>query len=234
MKFKIINMKTSKTLLTIKLIIFGIIIFCAITQLKAQPDSLSNRAQFLYPDFSDGVVKMKDGKIVTIKMNYNTLTEKMTFYQNGTLMDMIKPETVDTITLQNNKFVFLEDAFLEVLVNGHVTLFVQHKSDLSSTGRPGAYGTKSQTSGPVSVPKLYTNSNTYNLKLPEEFVVTPSPVNWIRIDNEMHKILTKGQFFKLFPANEDKIKEYINKNKLNIKKTGDLVKIVSYCNTLFK
>ena len=234
MKIKIGTMKSSKTLLIRKVIIFGIIIFCAVTQLTAQTDSLSNRAQFLYPDFSTGVVKMKDGKTIVVNMNYNTLTEKMTFYQNGTLMDMIKPETVDTITLQNNKFVFLEDAFLEVLVNGRATLFVQHKSDLSSTGRPGAYGTKSQTSSPVSVPKLYADNNTYNLKLGEEFVVTPSPVNWIRIDNEMHKILTSRQFFKLFPRNEDKIKAYINKNKLNIKKTDDLVKIVTYCNTLLK
>jgi hypothetical protein len=227
-------MRISKILSIRRVIIFGIIIFCVVTQLTAQIDSLSNRAQFLYPDFSTGVVKMKDGKTTSATMNYNTLTEKMTFYQNGTLMDMIKPETVDTITLQNNKFVFLEDAFLEVLVNGHVTLFIQHKSDLSSTGRPGPYGTKSQTSGPVSVPKLYTLNNTYNLKLPVEYVVTPSPVNWIRIDNEMHKILSNRQFFKLFPGNEDKIKEYINKNKLNIKKTDDLVKIVTYCNTLSK
>jgi hypothetical protein len=227
-------MRISKILSIRRVIIFGIIIFCVVTQLTAQIDSLSNRAQFLYPDFSTGVVKMKDGKTTSATMNYNTLTEKMTFYQNGTLMDMIKPETVDTITLQNNKFVFLEDAFLEVLVNGHVTLFIQHKSDLSSTGRPGPYGTKSQTSGPVSVPKLYTLNNTYNLKLPVEYVVTPSPVNWIRIDNEMHKILSNRQFFKLFPGNEDKIKEYINKNKLNIKKTDDLVKIVIYCNTLSK
>jgi hypothetical protein len=227
-------MRISKILSIRRVIIFGIIIFCVVTQLTAQIDSLSNRAQFLYPDFSTGVVKMKDGKTTSATMNYNTLTEKMTFYQNGTLMDMIKPETVDTITLQNNKFVFLEDAFLEVLVNGHVTLFIQHKSDLSSTGRPGPYGTKSQTSGPVSVPKLYTLNNTYNLKLPVEYVVTPSPVNWIRIDNEMHKILSNRQFFKLFPGNEDKIKEYINKNKLNIKKTDDLVKIVIYFNTLSK
>jgi hypothetical protein len=227
-------MKTSKTLLIRKVIIFGIIIFCEVTQLTAQTDSLSNRAQFLYPDFSTGVVKMKDGKIISEKMNYNTVTGKMVFYRNGKLMDLVNPETIDTITLQNNKFVFFEDAFLEVLVNGHVTLFIQNKSDLSSTGRPGPYGTKSQTSSPVSVPKLYADNNTYNLKLGEEFVVTPSPINWIRIDNEMHKILTSRQFFKLFPVNDDKIKEYINKNKLNIKKTDDMVKIVSFCNTLFK
>jgi hypothetical protein len=227
-------MKSRKNFLIKNVVIFGITIFCVATQLTAQTDSLSHRAQFLYPDFSTGVIKMKDGKIISEKMNYNTLTEKMVFYRNGKLMDLVNPETIDTITLQNNKFVFFEDAFLEVLLNGHVTLFIQHKSDLSSTGRPGPYGTKSQTSSPVAVPKLYADNNTYNLKLGEEFVVTPSPVNWIRIDNEMHKILTSRQFYKLFPANEKKIKEYINKNKLNIKKTDDLVKIVSYCNTLFK
>ncbi len=217
-----------------KMIFLVILILSQVIPALAQPDSLNNLAQYLYPEFSAGKIILKSGKSTTVNMNYNTLTEKMTFFQSGTLLDLVKPETVDTVILQNNKFVFLDNAFFEVLVDGPVSLFIQHRSDLSSTGRPGPYGTKSQTSGPVSVSKLYSDNNTYNLKLPVEFVVTPAPVNWIRIDNVMHKILTSRQFYKLFPAQENKIKQFVKENKLNMKNTSDLVKIVTYCNTLLK
>jgi hypothetical protein len=120
-----------------KVIIIGIIIFYKVMQVTAQPDSLISRSQFLFPDFSRSVVKLKTGKIITAMMNYNTITQKMTFSQNGTLSDLNKPEVVDTILIQNKKFIFYKNEFLEVIVNARVSLFIQHKSDLKSSGRPG-------------------------------------------------------------------------------------------------
>jgi hypothetical protein len=233
-EYNITDMKHSNIPFTRKMMIFGILILCQVFPSTAQTDSLKNLAQYLYPEFSVGKIKLKTGKAITANMNYNTLTEKLTFIQNGTLLDLAKPETVDTIILQNNKFVFINDALYELVINGPVSLFIQHKSNLSSTGRPGAYGTKSQTSGPVSVTKLYSDNNTYKLKLPVEYVVTKTPINWIRTDNAMHKILTTRQFFKLFPAQEEKIKQFVKQNKLNIKDSNDLIKIVTFCNELNK
>jgi hypothetical protein len=219
---------------TRKIFIFLIILhFCNNQQINAQNDSIANLPQYLFPEFTNCTIRLKTGVTITAVMNYNTLTEQMTFYQNGTLMDLNKPETVDTIFLQNTKFIFFENMFYEVLVKAPVALFIQHKSDLTSTGNPAAYGTTSQTVGPTSVSKLYSNNNrTYNLKLPENSKVTPSPVYWIRINNVMNSFQTERQFLKNFPTKKDEIKRFIDQSKIKINRMEDLIKLINYCNTL--
>ena len=126
-----------------KRVIFAIALSCIAMQLTAQPDSISNLPQFLYPGFARSIVKLKSGEKRTAMMNYNTVTEKMTFYQNGALLNINNPEAADTIFLQNAKFVFHENGFYEVLVNAPISLYIQHKSNITFSGKPAAYGTSS-------------------------------------------------------------------------------------------
>ncbi len=81
--------------------IFGLALLFIVMQLSAQPDSIANRPQFLYPEFTRSIVKLKSGDSHAAMMNYNTVTGKMIYYQDGLLLDLIKPETVDTIFMQN-------------------------------------------------------------------------------------------------------------------------------------
>ena len=202
-------------------------------QATAQPDSTANLPQYLYPEFTKCFVKMKSGESHTALMNYNTVTGKMIFYQSNVLMELNKPETVDTILLNQAKFVFLENEFYEVLVNAPITLFIQHKSDLSSSEKPSAYGAVSQTTASTSVSKIY-DDKAYNLKLPENFKVIPSPVYWVRMNNVMFKFASERQFLNIFPSKVAELKNFINQNDINMKKQDDLIKLVTYCNELYR
>jgi hypothetical protein len=177
-------------------------------------------------------VRLKTGESFKAVMNYNTLTEKMTFYQKGTLLDLIRPETIDTICIQDRLFVPIEKSFYEVILNAPIAFFIQHKSDLVSTGRPAALGTTSQTSGITSVSKLVGNENSYNLKLPENFKIKPYEVYWVRMNKGMHKFLNERQLLNILPAKEDEITEFINQSHLKINKTNDLIKLAKFCNEL--
>ena len=148
-------------------------------------------------------------------------------------MELNKPETVDTILLNQAKFVFLENQFYEVLVNAPITLFIQHKSDLSSSEKPSAYGSASQTTASTSVSKIY-DDKAYNLKLPENFKVIPSPVYCVRMKNVMYKFTSERQFLNIFPTKVAEIKNFINQSDINIKKQDDLIKLVTYCNELYR
>jgi hypothetical protein len=201
-------------------------------QLKAQIDSIANLPQYLFPTFDTSTVRLKTGESFKAVMNYNTLTEKMTFYQKATLLDLIKPETIDTICIQDRLFVPIEKSFYEVILDAPVAFFIQHKSDLVSTGRPAALGTTSQTGGITSVYKLVGNENSYNLKLPENFKIKPYVVYWVRMNKGMHKFLNERQLLKIFPAKEDEITDFINRSHLKINKTDDLMKLANFCNEL--
>jgi hypothetical protein len=227
-------MKPGKNQKIIFRFILAIILSACTGSLIAQTVQSDSMTQYLLPAFSRGIVKIKNEASQSVVMNYNTVTEKMVFKQNGDLMDMINLEKIDTILLHNAKFVPVENVFYEVLVNAPVSLFIQHKSDLKSTGRPAAYGTTSQTSGPSSLSKLYSNNKSYNMKLPEDYKVTSSSVDWIRVNGTMHKFFTKSQFIRIFPSHTDEIKKLIEQNNIDIRNRDDLIKLVSYCNALYR
>lgn len=205
-----------------------------IKPLAAQPDSLANLPQYLFSRFDTSIVKLKTGELTKLTMNYNTLTEKLAFFQKGKLLDITKPETIDTVCIQKRVFIPVEGAFYEVILNAGVSFFIQHKSDLISEGRPAALGTTSQTSGVTSVSKFVGDRNSYNLKLPENFRVKPYDIYWVRTNNEMHRFLNEHQFLKIFPANGDALKDFINRSHIKLNKNEDLLKLANFCNEIMK
>jgi hypothetical protein len=214
--------------------IIAIVFKLTMMQLTAQTDSIANLPQYLFPNFDTSIVRLKTGELFKAVMNYNTLTERMAFYQKGALLDLVKPETIDTICIQNRLFVPFEKSFYEVILNAPIAFFIQHKSDLISTGRPAALGTTSQTVGITSVSKLVGTRNSYNFKLSENFKIKPYEVYRVRINNEMHKFLNKHQLLRIFTAKKHEIKNFINQSHLKVNKTEDLIKLASFCNELFR
>ncbi len=199
-----------------------------------QADTIKNNSQFYFPEFVEGTVKLKTGKTIERPLNYNLLSEKMTFMNQGQIMDLTNPEAVDTVYIKDKKFVFYNNVFLEVVEEGPVSLFFEHTGTAESTGRVGPYGTKSQTSGTQSLKRLVTGSQTYNLKLPEDFEVVKSFVSYVKIGDEMNKVITMKQFIKLFPGKKDSLKQFIKKNRLKINNQQDVKQMVSFVNRGFK
>jgi hypothetical protein len=202
------------------------------TNVDAQKDTMNILAQFLFPEFSNGIVKFKNGSSKSADLNYNIISEKMVFRQNNKLFDMIGTETVDTVYLQDRKFIPQKDIFLEVIHGTPLTFYIQHRGNLMSPGKPAAYGGTSQTTASTSVTSINTASGTYNLKLPDDFTVKYSPVNWVLVDWRMEKFVNERQFIKIFPDREVVFKKFFKENKINMSKRVDLIKLMTFCNSL--
>jgi hypothetical protein len=214
-------------------LILAIALMCIAMQLNAQSNSFKNLAQYLYSDFTKSVIKMKSGESHTAMMNYNTLTGKMIFNNNGDLTELNKPEVVDTIFINNARFVFQGGEFYEVLVNAPISLFIQHKSKIDSPGKPAAYGISSETAASTSVSRIY-DDKTYNFKLSDDYKVTTASVNWVRMNNVMYDFTSERQFLKIFSPKKDGIKKFIAQSDINFKNRDDLIKLVIYCNELYR
>ncbi len=178
---------------------------------------------------------MKNGKTQDVRMNYNIVTEKMVYEQDGKMFDLINPETIDTVYIRNRKFVPAGKIFYEVILKGSpLTLFIQQKGSLLSAGTPAGYGGTSQVSATRSLSSIELSGSRYNLALPSDFIVNPSPVYWIRNENEMDSFLTEKQFLKIFPDKEKELKLFIKQNRIKIGNPDQLARLVSYCNELLK
>ncbi len=216
----------------IAIVLITVIITGISGHLSGQSNQDGSMPQYLFGEFSKGIVKMKKGQVQTILMNYNMVTEKMVFIRDEKYYDLVNPELVDTVFLNGSRFIPAGKVFYEVLVSDPVSLFIQHKGNLLPAGKPAGYGGTSQVSASTSLSSITLSSGQYNLKLPSDYIVSSTPLFWIRRDNEMYSFETEKQFLKLFPGKEGIIKAYMRENRLRFSRPENLATIVRYISTL--
>jgi hypothetical protein len=198
--------------------------------LTAQTEQGQVLLQYLFPAFTKGAITLKSGKVMSLMLNYNTVSERMVFEQKGQYYDVANPETSDTVTIGGRKFIPFEKCFLEVVVNDRISFYVRHKGELVVPGRPMGYGTTSQTTSSNYLSDIQTPSGHYNFKLPDGYTVRSVPLYYLKIDGKMQSFLGEKQFLRILPGKEDSIRIYSRQNRLKFDKAGDLAKIVRYCN----
>ena len=206
--------------------IIMVIILSFSLPLKSQTTSDGSSPQFLFSGFTIGQVKMKNGRSQTTMFNYNTVSEKMVYEKDGNLYDMVNLEMIDTVFLQNSKFVPVGKVFHEVLLIAPISLFVQHKGELLHAGTPAAYGGTSQVSSTKLMSSVELSSGYYNLKLPADYIVKADPVYWIRKDNNMYSFINERQFLKIFPGKEGELKQFIKQNRIKFDNLSNLVRLI--------
>ena len=197
----------------------------------AQEEDNVNLQQYLFPDFSRSVVKMKNGRTSNVMLNYNRISEKMVFEQRGEYFNLVNPETVDTIYLHNRPFIMQGKCFLEIVSEGKYPFYIQYRGELRAPPRPAAYGTTSELTSSNYLSGINTNEGYFNFKLPEGYKVINSAIYWVMIDGEMKSFIGEKQFLRLFPGEAPRLKKYIKDSKLKLDKTEDFLRLVKYCNS---
>jgi hypothetical protein len=191
-------------------------------------------SQYLFPDFTVCVVKLKNGATDNMVANYNTVTEKMAFKKDDIIYGMASIHLVDTIIINDRRFVPAGEVFYEVIVNAPVSAFIQHKSKLIPPGKPVGYGGTSKTAKVESYSYLPEKGGIYKVEIPDDFEIKPSPVYWVRKDDTMTSFQNKRQFAKIFAEKSDEIEAFLNQNKIKIENSDDLVRLVNYCNEIMQ
>jgi hypothetical protein len=201
---------------------------------NAQENSENISRHYVLPEFVNGSVLLKSGKIEDAVMNYNKVTEEMVFEKGSTRLAMTNLESIDTVYLGSRKFVPHEKIFYEVLIKNNISLFKKHKCNLLQSGSPSGYGGTSETSATNSISILVGSGSMYKLELPKEYHVRDASQFVITKDNSEFKTGTEKQFLKIFPQISNELTQYIKQNRLDIRKQADLVFVINRCNELIR
>lgn len=200
--------------------------------LSGQVKKDGSMPQYLFLEFTSSDILMKNGQVQTPVLNYNVITEKMVFTRDDKFYDITNPEMVDTVYIQNRKFVPVGKMFYEILLSGPIGLYIQHKGSLLPAGKPVGYGGTSQVASSNYISNIQLSGNQYNLPIPPDYEVKISTVYWIQKGSEWFDFESEKQFLKLFPGKESKIKAFIKENRIKIDRPDDLVSLVKYCSNL--
>lgn len=210
-----------------------ILAFAAISA-DAQSDSATDLPNFLFPRFTRCTIKFKSGDSKTGIINYNIIDEEVVFLEGDKYMVLDNPSAIDTIYMDNRKFIPFKAAFYEVVLTGTVSLFIQHKSIIEDMGTPTGYGATTKTSNSQYVRQVYGPIGSSNLSIPDNLKITDNTTYWVRKDSSMEKFINKRQFLKIFKDKEKELNKFIDSNSSNFKKPDDVVRLCNYCAGLFK
>jgi hypothetical protein len=212
-------------------VIFIILINFSIN-VNSQIISEGSMAQFLFPNFSNGKVLMRNGDMRELIMNYNSLTEKIVYKQNDKYFDFINQDIADTIFIIDTKFISYSGILYQVLSSERIPCFVHYKGTLLPPGTPAGYGVNSQVSNTKLQTSFNTSSGTYNLELPKDYKVQIDLVYSLIVNDMMLNFSNKREFLKIFPGKADLLNQFIKKNKIMFDNASDVENLAHYLNTI--
>ncbi|MBW8326936.1 MAG: hypothetical protein K0M50_19390 [Prolixibacteraceae bacterium] len=183
---------------------------------------------YLFPEFTKGIVLMKNGIKNETLLNYNSLTEEMIFENNGTKLAIGQPELVDTVFIKGRKFFLLNGKFVELINNSKYKLYAEHKCTIKDPGKPAAYGGTSQTSATSTYSSFFTGGQVYDLKLPEGYETKPFVDYWLVKDGEVSKFLSIRQLAKLFSEKDNSFKEFVKKHDVKYTDQSGIIELIRY------
>ncbi len=207
-------------------VFIALLTLCTHSMLAQEVNEPVKLSHYVFNEFTPGTLKMKSGETHNQLLNYNILTNEMIFNNNGKYLAIASPENVDTVYINDRKFIPANNKFYEVLINSQMPLLLEFTATIREPGAPTGYGGTSSTTATTTFKSLVNSGGAYNLKLPDGYKVIPEYVYWIRKDGEEEKFNNQKQLAKIFPDKKDIIKDLIKKNDINFSKKEEVIMLI--------
>lgn len=203
----------------------------ALSYSQTTNDSVPVNSKFLFPEFTDGKVILKDGKVAAGKLNYDTSLDQMQFIDaKNVIMNIAEPNKVVMVIIQNRTFIYLKDFFVEQLSDGPVNLCTRvHQGQLVE--KIGGYGGASAVAKIESLSSIDSeNGSTHELKSNDKVTYTKSLTYYLTINGKTKIVFDQNDFLKCFPGHKEVIKQEIAKENCKFSSIESVKKIADWMN----
>jgi len=192
-------------------------------------ETLADNAYYLFPSFTDGVVKMKDGGKSLSKLNFNMLLCQMQFInEHGDTMNIADPLAIDSIII-NGKSFFYKKGYCEILYNADSLNLIVSRNVSYEPVKIGAMGLSSHGGSIDSYATIRDDNNSKQLTINQDIYVVIESTYFLMNDKAEMLNASKSNFLSLFEKNKEAIKEYLKSNKTNYNKEADLKRLFVFC-----
>ncbi len=188
-------------------------------------------SHYLLPEFTAGEVYMNTGKTEKNLLNYNTVTEEMLFRtQNGNVLAIGKHDIpfIDSVLIDGRKFIYSEDKFMELLIEGETSLVAEYVSSVIPPGSPAPYGGTSHTSATDTYSSLYAGGLIYKMQLPDDYKVNTKIYYWLSDGEKREKFTNIRQIKRHYKDKSQEYKSYTNDNDVNYDNPDSIFGLIRY------
>lgn len=197
--------------------------------------SQSRTEHYVLPEFTEGIVLLKNSERSKGILNYNALTDNIIIQKEGKLVPLSNnlARNTDTLYVSNRKFVNRHGKFMELLLNANGALLVEYYCVLkSNTEDRNAYGSSSQTSTTVVASQVRNQGVLYNLELPELYVAELKLRYHFIKDGRESGFETIRDIKKFYANRKKEYNSFKKSNKVDYKNPKSVAELVSYLNSL--
>ncbi|MEQ8552328.1 MAG: hypothetical protein RIC06_13910 [Cyclobacteriaceae bacterium] len=200
------------------LLCLGLSIYLASGQKKSEVPSC-----FLFEEFVEGTMLMKDGQSKKMFVNYNKSTEALLVASGPIIMGIndTENELLDTAYINDRKFIRLDNKFLELCYHSkNTTLLVQYKCNIT-------YST-SVSYLPIGFRRDSHQITSFSTRVSDRFIVDEYKIYWIKKDGILHEVTSQYDFKRIFTDQKKQLRKYIVKHDVDFNDTKEVKALVRF------
>lgn len=200
-------------------------VFLALTGLSAFAQS----AIYLFDDFTDGTVVLKNRSVVKTKFNLDIFHDKFLYMDGDQVMEMTDFSNVSTVLIGDRTFIPQGKALYEVIeLDPENNLLVKWHRKKNPMGKKGAYDQIAHASSTQSLdPDYYSPSVTKEAARDEMRTISENRYGMLS-NGKLHTFTDKRSFLKLFPDRKEELEAFINEQHLLFTNADDVITLVKY------
>jgi hypothetical protein len=188
--------------------------------------------RYEYPQFQSGIVTFKNGVNSQAKFNYNFIYEAVQFISaKGDTLVISNPENVRLVTIENSTYYYIGQRYVKLdTVIGNAKIGVSGFFATVNKKRLGGYGLRTEggadSYGAFAVP----GANQVNINFAPNVETTVAYRRALFIGDQFNNFLpvTKKNIFAFYPDKEQKLKAFLDKEKINFTSKEDVIRLLEH------
>jgi len=192
---------------------------------------------YLFDDFQNGRITMKPKTDVKVKFNIDAACQKIYYYQGEVLMELVNLHLIDTIFVNDRRFVWKNDCLCEKVPLGNGEVYINWLLRSSFVGKEGAMGLTTQGKAETYyVPGL---NSKYALETRGKYKDETEVWNtrnentyYFSLEGKDLKVRRPKEIYKVFPQYEEELSSFIRKNNLVMTNANQALAIIGCLMTL--
>lgn len=196
------------------------------------------QAQYLFPEFENGQVLYRDGRVFNVQLNFSLVSNRFVFidtFDENTIKEFAELDMVGSVKAGDRIFqISRRGEASEILQPENPLILVEYKGKIVDRGRKAAYGGRSQTSAVDSYSSFQSGGLTYKLKGDDRWIINGVEKKYrVEYKGKLKTFSTVKQFLNIYPKKQrPSLQEFIESKGIDFNSVEQVTGLCNYADSL--